>query len=103
MIRGTRPLSVSRTAGVPNDIAKKYPVFRQLREWDKSYKSRALKTPQYVTTKPLHLFLRRPPIVTDAMIKQVFGHAVGTQTPPEVPCQQLRELFFLAVGRAPRT
>jgi hypothetical protein len=26
MIRGTRPLSVSRTAGVPRDIAKKYPV-----------------------------------------------------------------------------
>lgn len=101
-IRGSRPLPISRTAGVPRELAATTPKSRQLRAWDAGYKARALKTPKFVVTRAIHIYVRRPPKVERVHWNKVFGKVLNTQSPQNVAIEQLRCLFRLAVGRDPR-
>lgn len=102
MTRGSKPLSLSRTAGAPPDISRHHPNSKHLRLWDSGYKSRAKRTPKFVATKPLHLFLHNPPVLERSQWMDVFGKVLNTQSPQKVDISEVRKLFKLAVGRDAR-
>lgn len=103
VVQGNKPLAVSKTSGVPPKIRAEHPRRRNPRAWDASYKARAARTPKFVATKPLHLFLDRPPKLSRKMWEEVFKKVLNTQSPKHVERAGLRRLFRISVGRDART
>lgn len=102
IVYGSKPLPISRTSGVPKPILAKHPRRTHLRAWDAGYRARAARTPQFVVTRPLHLFLNRPPKVSRKMWELVFERVLNTQSPKKVGRAKLRKLFRISVGRDAR-
>jgi len=102
LLRGSKPLPLKQTGGVPPKVSKVHPRWRHLREWDAGYRTRVQAVSKFVITKPLHVFLRRSPRMTNEMWEQALGRRPVTRGVQKMSRQEARAAFRLAVGREAR-
>jgi hypothetical protein len=84
------PLPADHTEDPDADIA----------EWDAHYRRRTQEHGAFTISEPLWMDLYEPPVITHAVMLDVFGRVTPTRTPPEIPDHQFRALL-LAAGVKP--
>ena len=87
MVNGNPPLEVDMTAN-----RRRYP---SVKWWDSAYRKRVRQNPVFLATESLFLELQEPPLLTEHMLRQVFGRIPVTRTPPRITddnCQNLLDL-----------
>ena len=81
------PYQWDQTAGVNSKD------FDNVAEWDAFYQARSRRIPVFVRTEKMYCDLFAPPILTNAMLIDVFGRVPRTQTPPTISERQFDKLL----------
>ena len=88
MVPGNPPLALEKTDRYHND----------LRHWDAIYRLRAKTWSIFHACEPLFCELHHPPAITEAMMRDIFGHIPVTLNPPAVTSKAYEQLRRLALG-----
>lgn len=59
------------------------------------YKDRVKKNPNYLICKPIYKELNNPIVITEEMMKSIFGKPRGTETPPTITLENLNDILTL--------
>jgi hypothetical protein len=82
MIEGNPPVDLDRTSR----------KVQSLRAWDAKYKQRTRDCPVFLICKVLYKELYSPPLITEDMMKIVFGKELCTRNPPKITYEQYHQL-----------
>jgi hypothetical protein len=85
MVRGNGPIPYQQTVQDQADPER----------WNLGYMAVARAHPVFLATDPLHLNMNDPPVVTDEILRTVFGREPGTQNPPQITQAEADQLLDL--------
>lgn len=86
VVKGNAPLPVNRTAHLTRGC-------HFLKKWDHGYRKRAEACGIFLVCRGLYKELRSPAVITEKIMREVFGRVPGTRNPPEIKQAQLQELI----------
>ena len=87
MVPGNLPQPWDHTAGVNSRD------FDNVAEWDAFYLARITKIPVFVRTEKLYCNIQNPPVLSNAVLVDIFGKIPRTQTPPDITRTQFEQLM----------
>lgn len=99
MISGSLPKPYDQTNGRNGCQYRGKPEDVKLRWWDGGYRKRAMMVAVVAHCEPLYINLNNPPQIMASDLITIFGRIPGTQTPPQLPCDQIQSLLELAKQR----
>ena len=91
IVPGNPPYEWSQTAGVNSRD------FDNVAEWDAFYQARSRRIPVFIRAEKIYCVLYSPPVLTNAMLIDIFGRVPRTQTPPTISEHQFDKLLH-AIG-----
>jgi hypothetical protein len=100
-VKNNSPKPFDHTHGIINPKIKRKLCFpeeheRAVRLWDRSYKLRIQKQPEFLACHPIFLELQNPPQISEKDMLEIFGRIPGTQNPPKVSKYDVEKLMQLA-------
>jgi len=106
LVHGNAPKPLELTNAMPpcdntDCVVVEDDPINTIESWDAIYHSRVGMWPVFLVCEPEFLELFAPPQVCESEMKKVFGRKPGTQTPPEITCEQLNRLLGVASRGTP--
>ncbi|MET0395956.1 MAG: hypothetical protein ABW277_03960 [Longimicrobiaceae bacterium] len=96
MVPGTEPFPLEKTAGpTPQNRFTGNPQ-SIISKWDAFYRARVSRCGTFLVCDPEFRELNHPPIITERMMREVFGRLPATRNPPVISREQFDALRVVA-------
>ena len=100
IVDGNPPLPLDKTTGpIPSTrFGNVTDPVRVIRMWDSGYHRRARECGVFLVCEPQFVELHQPPVLTDELLREIFGKIPATLNPPQISEGDLARLQELTKG-----